>query len=578
MDLLDQAQNAQDDETVSDGKKTDINVNSDTDVVNMEANIPINAEDSQEAEAIAHLIEANENYGMDDLEPDGESQTSLDVAGEDLIVLDATAKSLDGKRMWTKVRDLLQEIKRNDQHLWEECRSLGVNNCSEKKLVQHLDKVQKFFDLNGNGPNQKIREKKLKIGVSNKSEVHFLNAEMDKIGVIEYAKPIKYSDTSSIKRLIALVDKANKSLGVKSDDSIKCNLPSNIFNNNWRKKRRYFELGERLSRDNADPIYIERKKYLRKRLPAFNLGNEFCKHVFENDVVILCGATGCGKTTQLPQILMEEAAKLMHQQFSAPIDADNRCFGTGRIICTQPRRISATSVTERVCFERNEKIGDRVGYQIRFEHRASDTTELLYCTTGILLRFLSSNPKLEGISAGKGFELDWRNCLSCWHLTLSLRFIEVIVDEIHERSVHSDFLLLILKDLVLERKATEEPLKIVLMSATIDASNLLQYFGADSGDNYGICDQNPMSVHFMEIPGNTSKTFLMKLVHPSHSRARLQNHPVVGLMALLKGGIHGQLLMLSKKNMVKWACPQIVMAITFGKTSLLPYKSLLKSI
>ncbi len=107
MDLLDQAQNAQDDETVSDGKKTDINVNSDTDVVNMEANIPINAEDSQEAEAIAHLIEANENYGMDDLEPDGESQTSLDVAGEDLIVLDATAKSLDGKRMWTKVRDLI---------------------------------------------------------------------------------------------------------------------------------------------------------------------------------------------------------------------------------------------------------------------------------------------------------------------------------------------------------------------------------------------------------------------------------------------------------------------------------------
>jgi len=108
---------------------------------------------------------------------------------------------------------------------------------------------------------------------------------------------------------------------------------------------------------------------------------------------------------------------------------ENSRFGSGRILCTQPRRISATSVAERVCYERNEKIGNRVGYQIRFEHKASDTTELLYCTTGILLRFLVSNPKLEGVSC-------------------------VIIDEVHERSVHNDFVLLILKDLVLERKGS----------------------------------------------------------------------------------------------------------------------------
>jgi len=250
----------------------DTKMKSDNDMVDIEADVSVNAEDCKEAEAIAHLIEATEQNSVDDLENEKESHDSLDALGEEQVILDATSKSLDGKRMWTKVRDLLQEIKRNDQLLWEECRSLGVNNCSEKKLVPHLHKVQKFFDLHGNGPNQKIRGKKLKIGVGSNDEVHFLNAELAEMGVIEYAKPIKYSDTSSIKRLIGLVDKANRSLGVKSGDMIECNLPTNIFNDNWRKKRRYFELGDRLSRDSVDPIYIERKNNVRKRLPAFNLG------------------------------------------------------------------------------------------------------------------------------------------------------------------------------------------------------------------------------------------------------------------------------------------------------------------
>lgn len=200
---------------------------------------------------------------------------------------------------------------------------------------------------------------------------------------------------------------------------------------------------------------------------------------------------------------MEAAAKLMHEQHTVPINNRKRCFGTGRIICTQPRRISCTSVAERVCFERNEKIGARVGYQIRFEQRATDSTELLYCTDGILLRFLVGNPKLEGISC-------------------------VIVDEAHERGVHTDTILLILKDLVLERKDTAEPLKVVLMSATIDASNFLRYFDPKStiqfnnmaseqndnreekvyaittGDSNDKDEECPFTVSFIEIPGKTN--------------------------------------------------------------------------
>ena len=175
---------------------------------------------------------------------------------------------------------------------------------------------------------------------------------------------------------------------------------------------------------------------------------------------------------------------------------ENSSFGSGRILCTQPRRISATSVAERVCYERNEKIGNRVGYQIRFEHKASDTTELLYCTTGILLRFLVSNPKLEGVSC-------------------------VIIDEVHERSVHNDFVLLILKDLVLERKGSQEPLKLVLMSATIDASNFIKYFDPNSSIKFNnmaarksdeLVDEeandstgtSPFSVSFLQLEGKTN--------------------------------------------------------------------------
>lgn len=194
---------------------------------------------------------------------------------------------------------------------------------------------------------------------------------------------------------------------------------------------------------------------------------------------------------------MEAAAKLMHEQSSGLGINDKRQFGTGRIICTQPRRISATSVAERVCYERNERLGDRVGYQIRFEALASDSTELLYCTTGILLRFLVGNPKLEGISC-------------------------IILDEVHERSVHSDFALLVLKDLVLERKGTPEPLKIVLMSATIDASNFMKYFDPNSNvkfnnmsvetgnrnnatmGNRGETVASPFNLSFVEIEGRTN--------------------------------------------------------------------------
>jgi len=97
--------------------------------------------------------------------------------------------------------------------------------------------------------------------------------------------------------------------------------------------------------------------------------------VFLYQVLVISGETGCGKTTQLPQFILEE-------------EIDNLRGADYSIICTQPRRISAISVAARVASERGEELGETVGYQIRLESKRSAQTRLLFCTTGVLLRRL----------------------------------------------------------------------------------------------------------------------------------------------------------------------------------------------
>jgi len=151
-------------------------------------------------------------------------------------------------------------------------------------------------------------------------------------------------------------------------------------------------------------------------------------------VLVVSGETGCGKTTQLPQYVLE-----------SEIDAGRGA--TCNIICTQPRRISAVSVAERVAAERGEEIGESVGYKVRLEGMRSRKTQLLFCTTGILLRRLMSDPELKGVS-------------------------HVVVDEIHERGMNEDFLLVVLKDLLPHRP----DLRLILMSATLNAELFSSFF------------------------------------------------------------------------------------------------------
>uniref|UniRef100_A0A061S817 RNA helicase n=1 Tax=Tetraselmis sp. GSL018 TaxID=582737 RepID=A0A061S817_9CHLO len=180
---------------------------------------------------------------------------------------------------------------------------------------------------------------------------------------------------------------------------------------------------------------VQRMAEFRKKLPAFGKKAELVAAVASSQVVVVSGETGCGKTTQLPQFILEEEI------------AAGRGAACG-IICTQPRRISAISVAQRVADERGEELGRMVGYQIRLESRRSDDTRLLFCTSGVVLRRLAGDPLLRGVS-------------------------HIVVDEIHERGMNEDFLLIILRDLLPRRP----DLRVVLMSATLNADLFCGYFG-----------------------------------------------------------------------------------------------------
>uniref|UniRef100_A0A4W2E1H3 ATP-dependent RNA helicase DHX29 n=1 Tax=Bos indicus x Bos taurus TaxID=30522 RepID=A0A4W2E1H3_BOBOX len=178
----------------------------------------------------------------------------------------------------------------------------------------------------------------------------------------------------------------------------------------------------------------------RQQLPVFKHRSSVVETLKRHRVVVVAGETGSGKSTQVPHFLLEDL--LLNE------------WGTTKcnIVCTQPRRISAVSLATRVCDELGCENGpggknSLCGYQIRMESRASESTRLLYCTTGVLLRKLQEDGLLTNVS-------------------------HVIVDEVHERSVQSDFLLIILKEILQKRS----DLHLILMSATVDCEKFSTYF------------------------------------------------------------------------------------------------------
>uniref|UniRef100_A0ACD5TH42 Uncharacterized protein n=1 Tax=Avena sativa TaxID=4498 RepID=A0ACD5TH42_AVESA len=169
----------------------------------------------------------------------------------------------------------------------------------------------------------------------------------------------------------------------------------------------------------------------RKNLPVYQLKDDLLKAIEEYQVLIIVGETGSGKTTQIPQYLHE-----------AGYTAKGK-----KIACTQPRRVAAMSVAARVAQEMGVKLGHEVGYSIRFEDCTSEKTVIKYMTDGMLLREFLGEPDLASYSV-------------------------VIVDEAHERTLSTDILFGLVKDIVRFRP----DVKLLISSATLNAEKFSDFF------------------------------------------------------------------------------------------------------
>mmetsp|Transcript_131848 Transcript_131848/g.228458 ORF Transcript_131848/g.228458 Transcript_131848/m.228458 type:complete len:706 (-) Transcript_131848:478-2595(-) len=170
----------------------------------------------------------------------------------------------------------------------------------------------------------------------------------------------------------------------------------------------------------------------RKQLPVYEAEEDFVELVRSYQVVILVGETGSGKTTQIPQFLA---------------NAGYAKKGTKMVACTQPRRVAAMSVSRRVADEMDVVWGEEVGYSVRFEDMTGPATILKYMTDGMLLREAMTDPKLE-------------------------RYSVIILDEAHERTLSTDILFGLFKEILPTRK----DLRLVVMSATLETEKFQDYF------------------------------------------------------------------------------------------------------
>jgi ATP-dependent helicase HrpB len=165
-------------------------------------------------------------------------------------------------------------------------------------------------------------------------------------------------------------------------------------------------------------------------LPIWQAAPAIIQSLRTGNRLVLAAPTGSGKSTQVPQMLLDQ-------------------LGLNRVVVLQPRRVAARTLAARVAYERNAPLGQEVGYQIRFEDRTTPGTRVSFVTEGILLRWLQENRSLQGIDA-------------------------VVFDEFHERNLLSDVALGLVK--AIQERARDD-LKIVVMSATLDTQSVAKYLG-----------------------------------------------------------------------------------------------------
>ncbi|RZF33860.1 hypothetical protein LSTR_LSTR009884 [Laodelphax striatellus] len=265
----------------------------------------------------------------------------------------------------------------------------------------------------------------------------------------------------------------------------------------------YFQQAASKSKMMTNPFsglpYTKRyHEFYQKRitLPVFEYRDEFMKLLRENQCIVLVGETGSGKTTQIPQWCVEYSQSV----------------GSKGVACTQPRRVAAMSVAQRVSEEMDVTLGQEVGYSIRFEDCSSARTLLKYMTDGMLLREGMSDPMLENYQV-------------------------ILLDEAHERTLATDILMGVLKEVIKQRA----DLKLVIMSATLDAGKFQQYF-----------DNAPL----MNVPGRTHPVEIFYTQEPERDylEAAIRTVMQIHMCEEIVGDV---LLFLTGQEEIEEACKRI---------------------
>jgi len=276
--------------------------------------------------------------------------------------------------------------------------------------------------------------------------------ELELGGLLSSASPIPLTLTTSLRQMqdSSSLESAVSSIQIVDEDEVSTfsegkttvatysdtySEQSSIVTQKKKTNKSNHPFWTRLKNDTMKPSFIKNpgpyQQLLEKRknLPSYNERETFLRLLKENRCIVVTGETGCGKTTQCPTFIFEENPK-------------------SKIIVCQPRRLAAVSVASRVAEELACDVGEDVGYMVKGDSKVTNSTRIVFCTYGVILRRLQDDPDLQAIDY-------------------------VVLDEIHERGIDSDFTLALLMSALSRRNN----LKIILMSATISTEKFANYLG-----------------------------------------------------------------------------------------------------
>ena len=325
-------------------------------------------------------------------------------------------------------------------------RSYNINNNnknendtkkSKKDELENVDLVQRYTFKR---EDTEFNTKKFKDKKTKRNKTNDFNETSESLWEKEQRKKTmqKYGGSTNIKENKYNIIIENQTEFIKQDLLESENIPI-IKNNsdNIRLKDVNDFINERenkigsMNMLEAEKLLKKNIELQRKILPIYEYKEKIIELLKTNQIILIEGETGSGKTTQIPQFLYE----------------NGYCNNNKKICITQPRRVAAMSVASRVAYEMGVKCGHEVGYSIRFEENITKTTKIIYMTDGIFLRYLLSDNLLTDFSV-------------------------IIIDEAHERSIYTDIIFGIIKELVQKRK----DLKIIISSATLSTTKFQNYF------------------------------------------------------------------------------------------------------